>query len=307
LTRLLVILCIVAAVGAVASHGVLLRPANLSNILQQNAVLLVVVIAQFLVIVTGGFDLSVGAVVALSSVAFIGSLDYGVPAAILIALTTGALFGIVNGMLVTFVRLPSFVVTLGTMQIGYSLAKVWTGGGTLDTAPGGAAIPRSLLAFYTTDFLGIPLPVWLAFTILGGAALYLRTAIGHFIFAVGGNSRAARLAGVPVSRVRLVAYTVASLIASVSGLLFAMRVGYGDPQAGVLLPLNSIAAVSIGGVSLTGGRGHLLAGFLGVLIIAMLDNVMNLLGVSVFLQPVVKGAIVIITVFIYSRKQNRDG
>jgi ribose transport system permease protein len=304
LLRLLAILLAVALIGAAISGGVLLRPENLSNILQQNAVLLVVVTAQFLVIVTGGFDLSVGAAVALASVIFVGSLDHGVGLAILAALVSGVLLGFVNGVLVTFVRLPSFVVTLGTMQIGYSLAKVWTGGGTIDAAPGGATIPRQLNSFYSTNLLGLPLPVWVALIVLVVVAIYLRSSTGCFVFAVGGNSRAARLAGIPTSRVRLVAYTTASLAASVAGLLFSLRVGYGDPQAGVMLPLDSIAAVSIGGVSLTGGRGSLLAGFMGVLIIAMLDNLMNLLGVNVTLQPVVKGVIVILTVFAYGLRRD---
>jgi ribose transport system permease protein len=299
LLRLLGILLLVVAIGAALSGGILLRPENLSNILQQNAVLLVVVTAQFLVIVTGGFDLSVGAAVALASVIFVSSLDHGVVPAILAAFASGIAFGIANGILVTFVRLPSFVVTLGTMQIGYSLAKMVTGGGTIDAASEGAAIPQALVSFYATNLFGLPLPVWVALIILVFAALYLRSSTGCFVFAIGGNNRAARLAGIPVARVRLVSYAVASLIASVAGLLFSLRVGYGDPQAGIMLPLDSIAAVSIGGVSLTGGRGSILAGFMGVLIIAVLGNVMNLLGVAVSLQPVVKGVIIILTVFAY--------
>jgi ribose transport system permease protein len=303
LLRLLGILLVVVVVGAALSGGILLRPENLSNILQQNAVLLVVVTAQFLVIVTGGFDLSVGAAVALASVVFVSSLDHGVVLAILAALASGLVFGIVNGVLVTLVRLPSFVVTLGTMQIGYSLAKMVTGGGTLDVASGGTPIPQALLSFYSTSLIGLPLPVWVSFIILIVVALYLRSSTGCFVFAIGGNNRAARLAGIPVARVRLVSYAVASITASIAGLLFSLRVGYGDPQAGVMLPLDSIAAVSIGGVSLTGGRGSILAGFIGVLIIAILGNVMNLLGVAVSLQPVVEGVIVILTVFAYGLRR----
>ncbi|MCW6511217.1 ABC transporter permease [Lichenifustis flavocetrariae] len=302
--RLLALFVAVAAIGALLSHGVLLRPENLSNILQQNAVLFVVVLAQFLIVVSGGFDLSVGAVTALASVIFVGCIDYGLAVSIPAALLAGLAVGVVNGVLVTFVRLPSFVVTLGTMQIGYSVAKMWTGGGTIQTGFRGATLPQPLLRFYSVDWLHVPLPVWLAIGILALTALYLRSSIGHFLFAVGGNARAARLAGIPVSRVRLTAYAVASLIASVGGLLFALRVGYGDPQAGTWLALDSIAAVSIGGVSLTGGEGSILSGFLGVLIIAMLDNIMNLLGVSVNAQPIVKGVIVIATVYIYSRRRS---
>ena len=301
---LLVLLLVVVAVGAALSHGVLLRPENLSNILQQNAVLFVVVLAQFLIVVSGGFDLSVGAAAALASVLFVGLIDYGPVAAAFLALLAGLALGLLNGALVTFVRLPSFVVTLGTMQIGYSVAKMWTGGGTIQTGFAGGRISPSLLSFYSVDFLHIPLPMWVALALLGVVALFLRSSTGHFIFAVGGNAQAARLAGIPVARVRLSAYAVASIIASIGGLLFSLRVGYGDPQMGVWLPLNSIAAVSVGGVSLTGGEGSILSGFLGVLIIAMLDNIMNLLGVSVNGQPIVKGLIVIATIFLYTRSRS---
>lgn len=302
--RLLVLLLVVAAIGAALSHGVLLRPENLSNILQQNAVLFVVVLAQFLIVVSGGFDLSVGAAAALASVIFVGLIDHGPAVAAFLVLLTGLALGLTNGALVTFVRLPSFVVTLGTMQIAYSMAKMWTGGGTIQTGFGGGRIPPSLVSLYSVDFLYIPLPVWVAIALLGIVALFLRSSTGHFIFAVGGNARAAGLAGVPVARVRLAAYIAGSIIASIGGLLFSLRVGYGDPQAGFWLPLDSIAAVSVGGVSLTGGEGSILSGFLGVLIIAMLDNIMNLLGVSVNAQPIVKGLIVIATVYLYTRNRN---
>ena len=123
---------------------------------------------------------------------------------------------------------------------------------------------------------------------------------GSFTFAIGGNRRAARLAGVPVQRVSLAAYAAGSTVAAVAGLRFLMRVGYGDPHTGVWLPLDSIAAISIGGVSLTGGQVNLAAGFIGVLILAPVDNTMNLVGISALIQPAVKGAILILAVLAYS-------
>ncbi len=155
---MLFILLAVVVLGAVASKGVLIQPANLSNILQQNAVLLVVVVAQFLIIVTGGFDLSVGAAVALASVIFVATMGYGPVAASFAALASGLLIGLLNGAIVTFVRLPSFVVTLATMQIGYSVARLVTGGGTIDAAANGATIPAGWLGFYNLDMWAFPRP-----------------------------------------------------------------------------------------------------------------------------------------------------
>lgn len=300
--RLACILIAVVAIGAIASGGVLLRPSNLLDVVQQESILLVLVTAQFFVIATGGIDLSVGAVVALSSVVFVSALDAGPVLACVAALLSGCVFGLVNGLLVTFVRLPAFVVTLGTMQIGYSVATLRSGGGTNDTSAGGAHIPHAMLNFYNDKFAGVPLAFWAALVVLLLGTLYLRTSTGSFTFAIGGNRRAARLAGVPVERVSLAAYAMGSTVAAAAGLLFAMRVGYGDPHTGMWLPLDSIAAISIGGVSLTGGQGNLIAGFIGVLILALVDNTMNLAGISALVQPVVKGAILLLAVLAYSRK-----
>ncbi|WP_438390421.1 ABC transporter permease [Caballeronia sp. DA-9] len=300
--RLVGILLAVVLIGAIASGGILLRPSNLLDVVQQESILLVLVTAQFFVIATGGIDLSVGAVVALSGVVFVSALDAGPVVACLAALASGCVFGLVNGMIVTFVRLPAFVVTLGTMQIGYSVAKLWSRGGTIDASSGGAHIPRAMLSFYGDKFAGLPLALWTSLAVLALGALYLRTSTGGFTFAIGGNRRAARLAGVPVERVSLAAYAAGSTVAAVAGLLFVMRVGYGDPHTGVWLPLDSIAAISIGGVSLTGGQGNLVAGFIGVLILALVDNTMNLVGISALVQPAVKGAILILAVLAYSRR-----
>lgn len=300
--RLVCILAGVVLVGALASGGILLRPSNLLDVVQQESILLVLVTAQFFVIATGGIDLSVGAVIALSSVVFVSALDAGPVLACVAALLSGCVFGLVNGLLVTFVRLPAFVVTLGTMQIGYSVAKLWSHGGTIDTSVGGQHIPHAMLGFYNEKLAGLPLAFWTALVVLGLGALYLRTATGSFTFAIGGNRRAARLAGIPVERVSLAAYATGSTVAAAAGLLFAMRVGYGDPHTGVWLPLDSIAAISVGGVSLTGGQGNLVAGFIGVLILALVDNTMNLIGISALVQPAVKGVILLLAVLAYSRK-----
>ncbi len=301
-----IILLLTLSIAAISSGGTFLQPQNLLNILQQNAVLLVLTVSQLFVVLTKGIDLSVGAIVAITSVIFIGLSDYGVAVALAAAIVAGLLIGLLNGVFVVFLRLPPFVATMGSMQIIYSAAKVVSGGGTLNNGFGGGAIPGFITSFYEQSYLLVPLPAWLFLVVLAGAALFLRSGTGHFLYAVGANDRMARLAGISVSTVRLTTYAIAGGIGAIGGALFAARVGYGDPQAGLWLPLDTIAAVCIGGASLNGGRGTLLAAMFGVLIIAILNNAMNLVGLPPTLQPAVKGVIILATVYLYSRRSSND-
>ena len=303
LLRVLLALSAVVIGASIISKGIFLQPENIGNVLEQNSLLLILGVAQFFVILVGGIDLSVGAVVALSSVLFVSFLDYGTPAALSVAMIGGCAVGLLNGVLVTFVRLPSFVVTLGTMQIVYSLAKVFTGGGTLHAGRDGAAIPNSILQFFQNSFAGIPLPLLTFAGVLVVASIYLHSAYGRYLYAIGGNDRAAYLSGIPVAGSRVAAYIFASTVAAAAGVLFVARVGYGDPQAGTWLPLDSIAAVSIGGASMKGGRGTVVAVVAGVLIIAVLNNVMNLLGAPPTLQPTIKGGIIVLAVYVYMHRR----
>lgn len=302
LLRVLGMLVAIVALAALASSGLLLAPRNLTNILQQNAVLLVIALGQFLVVLTGGIDLSIGAAAAFSSVVFIGFLDDGLAVAILAGIGSGLLVGLTNGILVTYARLPSFVTTLATMEIVYSLAKLTTGGGTIQSGFNGTAVPSSVSNLYSMQLLGVPYSVIVVLAIALLASFYLRSSLGHFIYAVGSNARAAYLAGIRVATVRIAAYAIASAIAAIGGILAASQIGYGDPQTGAWLPMDSIAAVSIGGASLTGGRGTLGSSLVGVLIIAILNNAMNLYGVPPTLQPAIKGLIIVLAVLFYSRR-----
>ncbi|MDB5525772.1 MAG: ribose transporter permease [Rhizobium sp.] len=298
------ILLLVVIIATITSGGTFLQPENLANVLQQNTVLIVLAMAQFIIILTGGVDLSVGSVVAFASVLFIGNLDHGMGAAFLIAVLAGALIGLLNGLLVVVVRLPSFVATLGSMQIIYSVSKLYTGGGTLHAGLGGAPIPDSFKAFFDLSLFGIPYPAYAFILVFIIAAIYLRSSIGYFLYAIGNNANAVRLAGIPANRNKVLAYVFASAITAVGGVLFAARVSYGDPQAGLWLPLDTIAAVSIGGASLLGGRGTILATIFGVLIIAILNNTMNLIGISPTFQPAIKGIVIVLTVYLYSRRSS---
>lgn len=303
--NILTVLVGLMALATLVSHGVFLQPRNLVNLINQNTMLSLVALGQLLVIITGGIDLSVGSMLAISSVLIVLFQDYGIPLAFLIALLACLLIGLVNGVLVTYVRLPAFVVTLATMQIGSSIAKVISGGGAVYYGFQGGSVPSGLTDFFKGAWAGIPYPLWLtiAFLVLVGA--YIRTSNGHFIHAVGGNQRAAFLSGVAVGRVKMAVYLISAALCALGGLLFVSRVGMGDPQTGTWLPLDSIAAVSIGGASLSGGAGSVAGAFIGVIILSVLNNIMNLLGVPPTLQPAIKGIVILAAVFLNSsRKRN---
>jgi ribose transport system permease protein len=303
--KILLVLLGLSLLATVVSGGVFIQPNNLVNMVFQNAILIVIALAQLLVILTGGIDLSVGAVVAVSSVLVVLFQDYGLLPSLAIALTFAVVFGLVNGFLVTYVRLPAFVVTLATMQIGYSISRILSGGGAVYTGFQGAGLPPVLVNFFKDSFLGIPYPLLISVIALAAIALYLRSSIGHFIYTIGGNERAAFISGIPTRRVKMLVYVLASVLCAVGGILFVARVGMGDPQAGTWLPLDSIAAVSIGGASLSGGIGTVSGTLIGVMILSVLNNIMNLLGVPPTLQPAIKGLVILVTIYLNSaRKQN---
>ncbi len=303
--KIMAILVGLVVLASIFSQGVFLQPKNLVNLISQNALLIVIAMAQLLVIVTGGIDLSVGSLVAISSVLFVLFQDYGMAASIFIALVVTMMFGLVNGFLVTYVRLPAFVVTLASMQIISSVAKVLSGGGAIYAGMQGAEIPAGLSAFYKNTLLGIPYPLFICILFVVLVALYLRSSTGHYIFSIGGNEQAAFLSGIPTRRVKMAVYVISAALCCVGGVLFVARVGMGDPQTGAWIPLDSIAAVSIGGASLSGGGGTISGTLIGVVILSVLNNIMNLLGVPPTLQPAIKGLVILLAVYLNSaRKQN---
>jgi ribose transport system permease protein len=246
---------------------------------------------------------------AASSVMVVLFQHYGLPGSFVAAIVLAILFGVVNGALVTYIRIPAFVVTLATMQIGYSVSKLlsdWGGsrGGTVYTSLSGMEIPPSFTEFYKNSWHGVPYPLFICVLILLIAALYLRLRHGHFIFPVGGNEKAAFISGIPVKTVKMAVYIIASCLAAIGGILFVARVGLGDPQAGTWLALDTIAAVSIGGASLSGGLGTILGTLMGVVILSVLNNIMNLLGVPPTLQPAVKGLVILLAVYLNSNRKN---
>lgn len=306
LMQSMAILLVLVAIAFLLSKGVFLRPNNLVNLGRQNAMLLFVALAQLVVLLTGGIDLSVGAVVAISSVLVVLFQGYGIGLALFIAVAAAAVIGTISGILVTGLRLPAFVITLAMQQIVYSVAKVMTNGAKVEHSLNGAMLSMSLSQFYKTKTMGLIVPIWLCIAIIIVMTLYMRTKQGYYLYAIGGNSSAARFSGLPVRLINILAYTLSSMLCAFAGFLFVCRVGTGDPDTGILLPMDAIAACTIGGVSLSGGKGSVAGAVIGLLVLCVLNNIMSLIHVSPNVQPMVKGIVILIAVFMNSVKKNGE-
>ena len=278
--------------------------ANERNILLQISVNLCLSIGMTLVILTGGIDLSVGAMLALAGAVAAGLLKNGLTlkalgvvlqftpfGAIAAGIAVGFALGLLNGMAVTRFKLPPFVATLGMLSIARGLTMLWTGGFPITDL-------GSQFGFIGAGFwIGVPMAVWISAALV--AIFYVvsqRTTLGRYIYAVGGNEKATAYSGVNVNRVKIWVYALCGALAGVAGLIVTARLDAADPKAGLGYELDSIAAVVIGGISLSGGCGSIFGTVLGCLIIGVLNNGLFLLDVSPFWQQVVKGFVIIAAV-----------
>jgi ribose transport system permease protein len=264
---------------------------NLTNVGQQIAVIAIVALGSTFVIISGGIDLSVGSVLALSSAVFaiaFAQAHLPLPLAILGGLLAGVVAGIVNGLLITFGRLPPFIATLAMLSVARGLVLVVTDGRPISGFP-----PEFRVITEGTLLFDVPLSLglMLALFVLGAIALR-NTVFGRATYAVGGNEEVARLSGVRVVRTKLGVYALSGLFAAVGGLVLTSRLNSAQPVAGQGLELDVIAAVVIGGASLSGGEGGAFRTLLGALVIGVLRNGLNLVNVSSFWQQVAVGAVI---------------
>jgi fructose transport system permease protein len=270
---------------------------NLSLVLQQVMVVGTLAIGQTLIILTAGIDLSCGAVMALSSI-FMTKLavDSGMSPilAIVVGLLVATGFGVLNGALVTRLKLPPFIVTLGTLNIAFALTHIYSHDQTISNLPG------ALTWMGTTFKVGNTAVAWgsVLMLVLFAVAFYVlrHTGAGRHVYAVGDNPEAARLTGIHVDRVLLCVYAFAGLLYGVAALLLIGYTNVGDPQAGVTDNLDSITAVVIGGVSLFGGRGSVIGALIGALIVGVIRNGLQLIGVDSIYQVLITGVLVILAV-----------
>jgi ribose transport system permease protein len=269
-----------------------LSPLNLSNILVQCSVLAVVAMGMSFVVIGGGFDLSVGSVVALAGcVAAAVMLEAGIAAGVLAGLAASALVGVANGLIVTRLRVNPFITTLGTMVLVRGIVYLLTAGAPV---AGETGLPDGFVGFGTARLLGINYLVWLPAGLLVALSWLLHaTPYGRRLFATGGGREAAYLSGVPVDRITISTYVWCSLLAGVAGVMLASRLQSGQPTAGEFYELTAIAAVVLGGAALQGGEGKLYNSVIGVFIMVVLGNGLNLLNVDSYWQRVAVGLVII--------------
>ncbi len=278
---------------------------NLSNVGQQIAVISIVALGATYVIIAGGIDLSVGSVVALSSVVFaLAFSNAGLPwpVAVLAALATGIAVGVVNGLFVTLGRLPAFIATLATLSMARGLALVVSEGRPISGFPDEF---RTITSGRIVGDVPVSIGLTIVLFVLGGLALR-HTVFGRAVYAVGGSEEVARLSGIRIVRLKVAIYALAGFCAAVGGLVLTSRLNSAQPVAGQGLELDVIAAVVIGGASLSGGQGTAFGTLLGALIIGVLRNGLNLLNVSSFWQQVAVGGVIAAAVMTDTLRRRRS-
>lgn len=288
------------------SSDVFLTGRNISNIMRQVSVSGILACGMTFVMLTGGFDLSVGSLVSVSAVVAIGMQNYvGIPAAMIIAIIIGALAGSFNGLILSKINANSgdaFMVTLGSQLVFAGAALLYTNARVL---------PGSKSQFYNslgqgTLFGFIPTPVFIFLSIVLISHLILSyTAFGRRIYLMGGNYEAARLSGIRVGFYKAIVYSIVGASAAIAGIILSSRTLGGSPTAGVGYELDAIAAVIVGGISLSGGEGSVLKTLLGVFIIGVLSNILNLFGMSSFNQMIIKGIVIVLAVWLDVKKAQK--
>ncbi|HEY3368110.1 MAG TPA: ribose ABC transporter permease [Symbiobacteriaceae bacterium] len=273
---------------------------NILNVLRQVSINAIIASGTTLCIITGGIDLSQGSVLALSAAIMAGLAATGTNPllAAAVSLAIGAALGMAGGVVITKGKVPPFVATLATMTIARGLTLVYTEGRPISGLP-------AALTWLGTGYVGpIPAPVVLMVLVVGGMYVFLSHSVtGRFIYAVGSNEEASRFAGIPIGRVKVIAYALAGSLSALAGIILTGRLNSAQPTAGMGFELDAIAAVVLGGTSLSGGEGSVLGTVVGALIIGVLDNGLNLLNVSSFYQQVAKGAVILIAVLLDRRRK----
>jgi ribose transport system permease protein len=284
----LIALCVVTAMMT----DRFLSPLNLTNILVQSSIMAVIAIGMTFVIVGGGFDLSVGSTAALSGcVAAMVMLEAGIVLGVIAGILAGATVGLANGLVIAKLGVNPFITTLGTMVLVRGVVFLITGGAPVS---GEYGLPEAFVSFGSERVLGVHYLVWVPAILLAVLSYVMHaTPYGRRVYATGGNREAAYLSGVPVERVIASTYVWCGTLAGVAGVMLAARLQSGQPTAGEFYELTAIAAVVLGGAALHGGEGTLYKSIIGVLIMIVLGNSLNLLNVDSYWQRVAIGAIII--------------
>ncbi|PKM49341.1 MAG: ABC transporter permease [Firmicutes bacterium HGW-Firmicutes-7] len=275
---------------------------NIQNIINQSAVIAVIAIGQSIVILTGGIDLSVSSVVGF--VGILGGLlikgGMPIPLVCILLMIVGLALGIFNGVFVSYGKVPAFIVTLGSMQIIRGLTMVLNSGKPI------SGFPQGLRTITNAKLLGMPVSIIYLFLLYAIMITVMKkTRLGRWIYAIGGNANAAKLAGVRTKKIELYAYAIGGLFAAIGGIFLLSRLAYADPNAGMGYELDAIAAVVIGGIALSGGKGNIGNTLIGALILGMLKCGLQIMNVPVYYQTIIIGVTIIAAVFLDKAKERK--
>jgi ribose transport system permease protein len=279
-----------------------LSVSNIQNIITQSSVIAIIAIGQSVVILTGGIDLAVGSIVGFVGI-FAGLLiKAGVPLGIvcLLVIVSGIVFGAMNGVLVSYGKVPAFIVTLGSMQAIRGFTLLINSGKPISGF--GSALSKLMKA----QIFGIPVSIFYVFIFYALMILIMsKTRFGRYIYAVGGNANAAKLSGVKVRRIELYAYIIGGIFAAIGGLMLLSRLAYADPNAGNSYEMNAIAATVIGGIALSGGKGTIGNTLVGALILGSLTCGLQILNVATYYQTIITGIAIVAAVFFDKSKERK--
>jgi len=280
-----------------------LETVNMLNVLKQVSITAIIAAGMTLVILTGGIDLSVGSILALSGVISVILVENGtnVFVAMFIGIAIGYFAGLINGFFTAKTKLPSFIVTLGSMTYLRGIAYVISGGAPI-------VLTSSTFKFFGAgQILGIPTPVYIMLLVYFVMFIVLKyTMFGRHVYAIGGNEEAARLTGIKVERNLLQVYGISGLMAGLAGVVLAARLYSGQPNAGIAIELDAIAGVILGGTSFTGGVGRIQMTIIGVLIMGFIGNGLTLLDVGYYWQQIVKGLVIVLAVLLDRLQMQRN-
>ena len=302
-TLFLLVIIIVIGIGITIANERFLQSRNLLNLFKQISVTGIITMGMAMVLISGGIDLSVGSIVSL--VACVGASLFVAGASVLVvvicSVATGLVCGLFNGLIIAKTKCAPFIITLGSMSIFQGVALIIAEGKIINLSGQFQTIGRGKLWF-------IPMPIIVFLAVFAVVFILLRFSIlGRRFYAIGGNEEAAYLSGVNVVGNKLLVYILNGVVVSIAGLVLLSRLGSANPTMGSGYELNSIASAVIGGISLDGGKGTLVGCFLGILLLGLISNALNILGVSPFYQNIVLGAIIIFAVVISNIAENRKG
>ena len=293
----LVLLCVIVSIAT----SKFLKPNNLISVLRQISINAYIALGMTLIIILGHIDLSVGAIVAMSgtlTVGFIVTQGLPIPVAILLGILLGMVAGLISGMIVTYFRVPAFIITMAMMNVCSGVAYVYSGGQA-------TRINDDFFSAIGTGYLfnTIPLPVvYMIILIIVISFLLGKTKFGTYVYAIGGNREAARLSGVPIKKVEIAVFTISGVLSAFAGLVLCSRMYSGQPSVGNGYELDAIAACVLGGTSMSGGKGRISGTIFGAMVIGVISNGLNLIGVSSYWQLIVKGLIIACAVLLDSQK-----